>query len=105
MDLTGWLEYFVAGLSTQLQEVKARGEQAIRADVVAREHKLNTRQAALVEAFMREKHLTLAACELLLPETSRRTLQRDLRGLVASGLISEVGQATDPTRHYRWQEP
>jgi hypothetical protein len=32
MDLTGWLEYFVAGLSTQLQEMKARGERAIRAE-------------------------------------------------------------------------
>lgn len=31
MDLTGWLDYFVAGLSTQLQEVKAGEEQAIRA--------------------------------------------------------------------------
>ncbi len=30
MDLTGWLEYFVAGLETQLEEVKERGKQAIR---------------------------------------------------------------------------
>ena len=37
MDLTGWLEFFVTGLATQLQEVKTRGEQAIRADVIARE--------------------------------------------------------------------
>ena len=29
MDLTGWLEYFVAGLDTQLAEVYERGRQAI----------------------------------------------------------------------------
>jgi hypothetical protein len=104
MDLTGWLNYFVAGLSTQLQEVKLRGEHAIRADLVAREHKLNARQAVLVDAFMRDKRLTLAACERLLPATNRRTLQRDLRGLAEAGLIQEVGQATDPTRHYLWQQ-
>src|SRR5271169_239990 len=33
MELTGWLEFFVEGLATQLGEVKARGEQAIRRDV------------------------------------------------------------------------
>lgn len=32
MDLTGWLDFLVAGLSTQLQEVKTRGEQAIARD-------------------------------------------------------------------------
>jgi Fic family protein len=87
-----------------VQEVKARGEQAIRADLVAREHKLNARQARLVDAFMREKRLTLAGCELVLAGTNRRTVQRDLRGLVEGGMIREVGQATDPTRHYLWQE-
>lgn len=35
MDLTGWLEFFVTGLSTHLQEVKTKGEWAIRADVIA----------------------------------------------------------------------
>lgn len=53
---------------------------------------------------LRDKRLTLAGCELVLSVTSRRTLQRDLRGLVEGGLIREVGQATDPTRHYLWQE-
>ncbi len=65
MDLTGWLEFFVAGLSTQLQEVKTRGEQAIRADVLAVNKKLNPRQATLVTAFIERAQLTLADCERL----------------------------------------
>ena len=32
MDLTGWLEFFTAGLATQLDEVKGRGERTIRRD-------------------------------------------------------------------------
>ncbi len=104
MDLTGWLDYFVTGLSTQLLEVKSRGEQAIRADIVVGQHKLNARQGVLVEALLREKRLSLGDCERLLPEANRRTLQRDLRALVDLGLIDEVGQATDPTRHYVWRQ-
>ena len=41
MDLTGWLEFFVSGLATQLAEVKARGEAAIKRDVVVKIHRLN----------------------------------------------------------------
>ncbi|HKY35607.1 MAG TPA: Fic family protein [Polyangiaceae bacterium] len=104
MDLTGWLEFFVTGLSTQLQEVKAKGEWAIRADVVAARKKLNARQASLVAAFLERRQLALADCENLFPDVIRRTLQRDLKQLVDAGLVSEVGQGpTDPTRHYLWR--
>ncbi len=43
MDMTGWLEYFVQGLSTQLAEVRQRGEQVIRRDVLIQKHKLSDR--------------------------------------------------------------
>jgi len=103
MDLTVWLEFFVAGLSTQLQEVKKRGEQAIRADLLATSKNLNARQASLVAGFLEHTKLSLADCERLLPDVARRTLQRDLKHLIDAGLIADVGQGpTDPTRHYRW---
>jgi Fic family protein len=31
MDMTGWLEYYVGGLATQMEEVKTKGEQTIKA--------------------------------------------------------------------------
>ncbi|MEO8183590.1 MAG: Fic family protein [Deltaproteobacteria bacterium] len=103
MALTGWLEFFVAGLSTQLQEVKTRGEQATRADVLATSKNLNPRQATLVTAFLEHTALSLADCEKLLPNVARRTVQRDLKRLVEVGLVAEMGQGpTDPTRSYRW---
>jgi Fic family protein len=40
MDMTGWLEYYVEGLTTQLAEVRQRGEHAIRRDVLVKRHGL-----------------------------------------------------------------
>ncbi len=48
MDLTGWLEFFVKGVATQLTEVKERGEIAIRSDVIAKAYRLNDRQALAI---------------------------------------------------------
>jgi len=101
LDLTGWLEFFTAGLATQLAEVKSRGETAIRADVLAKTHRLNARQTAALDHLLATGRLTIADFESLCPDANRRTLQRDLKGLVTKGLIAESGAATDPTRSYR----
>ncbi|MFA6111768.1 MAG: Fic family protein [Candidatus Latescibacterota bacterium] len=93
MDLTGWLEYFVGGLTTQLDEAKARGEIAIRRDVIAREHRLNDRQALAVEALLARGELGIEELEALVPGVHRRTLQRDLRGLVERGVAVTKGAA------------
>jgi len=38
MDMTGWLDYFVTGLKAQIIEVKKRGEQVIKRDVLVKRH-------------------------------------------------------------------
>ncbi len=106
MDLTGWLQFFLTGLATQLREVRAKGEHAIRADVIAADNGLNERQAVLVGALLERGSLTLAEAERLLPDVVRRTVQRDLKRLAELGLVSEIGRApTDPKRAYRWRLP
>lgn len=101
MDLTGWLEFFVEGLAKQLTEVKERGEIAIRSDVVAQEHGLNQRQAAVLDQLLSRGRLTLSELEKHFPEVNRRTLQRDLKRMAIKGLLREAGVGpTDPTRHY-----
>lgn len=101
MDLTGWLEFFVEGLATQLAEVKARGEIAIRSDVIAKTHGLNVRQAEALDQLFSRGRLTLADLEALFPDTNRRTLQRDLKVMLDKGLLREAGAGpTDPNRHY-----
>jgi Fic family protein len=101
MVLTDWLEFFVGGLATQLDEVKARGEIAIRSDVVAQARRLNPRQAGALDHLLAHGKLTLGELESIFPEVNRRTLQRDLKAMLDKGLLREVATGpTDPNRHY-----
>lgn len=101
MDMTGWLDYFIAGLETQMIEVKERGEQVILRDVLVRKHGLNERQGKAIEFLLVHEKLTIQDFENLCPEVNRRSLQRDLKGMLDKKLISEIGAGpTDPTRHY-----
>jgi Fic family protein len=95
MDLTSWLEFFVEGLSTQLSEVKARGELAIRRDVLVNQHRLNERQVLAVEQLLRVGHLDIRTFESLCPSVVRRTLQRDLVALETKGLVQSEGETNN----------
>ncbi len=101
MDMTAWLDYFITGLETQMIEVKKRGEQIIRRDVLVQKHGLNERQGKAIEFLLGHGKLTIQNFEGLCPDVNRRSLQRDLRGMLDKGLIKEIGAGpTDPTRHY-----
>lgn len=101
MDMTGWLEFFVAGLAVQLEEVKTRGAAVIKGDVLARSHRLSERQAAVLGEIHAAGLIALAGLEPSFPDVSRRSLQRDLQVLLQKGLIEEVAAArTDPNRRY-----
>ena len=91
MDLTGWLEFFSEGLATQLGEVKARGEKVIRRDILVREHGLNRRQGVALDLLLGQPEVRIEDLEPLCPGTHRRTLQRDLKGLVERRLVKAVG--------------
>jgi Fic family protein len=95
MDLTGWLEFFVGGLATQLAEVKARGEAAIRRDVAVKIHRLNPRQERAIEHLQEAPSLDIRTFEGLCPDVSRRTLQRDLAGLEQKGLLRHEGETNN----------
>jgi Fic family protein len=91
MDLTGWLEYFVGGLTTQLAEVRERGEQAIRTDVLVREYRLSERQARALAHILEHGSLTIQDFERHFPKVNRRSLQRDLKSMVDIGLLVSEG--------------
>ena len=76
-----------------MSEVKQRGELVIRGDVIAREHGLNERQVLAVGALLEHGQLGIEAFEALVPGVHRRTLQRDLRGLVERGVAVARGAA------------
>ncbi|MHB0980829.1 MAG: hypothetical protein ACYC5Q_12305 [Thermoleophilia bacterium] len=65
MDMTGWLEYFVEGPAAQLAEVRERGEQAIRRDVLMKEHLLTDRQAGALGHMLEHGSLTIQEFEKL----------------------------------------
>jgi Fic family protein len=91
MDMTGWLAYFVEGLTTQLAEVRERGELAIRRDVLAKDHGLSDRQAKDLGHLLEHGSLTIQDFEGICPEINRRSLQRDLRVMVETGLLVSEG--------------
>ncbi len=93
MDLTGWLDYFVEGLATQMDEVTERGHRAIRRDVIARKHGLNERQALAVGHLLENPDLRIEDFERLCPKVNRRTLQRDLKDMVDKGVLKTKGSA------------
>lgn len=105
MNMTGWLDYFISGLETQMIEVKERGEQVIRRDVLVQKHSLNERQSKALGYLLQNGKLTIQDFEGICPDVNRRSLQRDLKGMLDKELILELGTGpTDPTRHYTLSE-
>lgn len=93
MDMTGWLEYFVDGLATQMREMVERGKHAMRADLLAKEHALNERQSIALNFLLDHDEMHIRDLEALCPNVNRRTLQRDLQKLEDLGLIDRQGAA------------
>ena len=93
MDLTGWLDYFVEGLATQMDEVTARGKRVIRRDVLARKHGLNERQVLALGHLLENPFLRIEDFERLCPMVNRRTLQSDLKAMIDKGVLKGKGAA------------
>ena len=91
LDMTGWLEYFVEGLATQLREVQEQGERALRQEALTQAHDISARQRQALAYAAEHGELTIQQFEALCPEANRRSLQRDLRALVAAGLLVTEG--------------
>lgn len=94
LDMTGWLEFFTAGLATQMREVQERGERVIKTDLLARRHDLNDRQRRAILHVLETGSLSIQEFEGLCKGVVRRTLQRDLRDLIRIGLLVSEGETT-----------
>ena len=102
MDLTGWVDYFVTGLATQMQEVRERGETVIRLDLLARKQGLSTRQKDILQHILEDGPIPIARLISAYPDIHRRTLQRDLKVLLEKGLSLSEGATNNLT--YRINE-
>lgn len=99
MDMTTWLEYFVRGLATQLQEVQNRGQQIMKLDILTIQHDLSKREKEAIEQALDQNGLSIKELQLLFPDTSKRTLQRELKHLLDLGLLKVEG-ATNDRRYF-----
>ena len=95
MDMTKWVEYFVCGLSIQLQEVKKIGKQAIEQDLLARQHHLSDRQKLAIEYITKHGGITIQQFETICPDVTRRTLQRELKELINKNILSTTGATSN----------
>jgi len=101
--MTTWLEYFVDGLRSQMEEIQAKGEQLIKQDSQLQKIKkmgLNKRQEKAVKHIIIKGTLSVNEYQSVV-SCIRRTAQRDLEELVEKNIIKIVAKsATDPTKHY-----
>jgi len=95
MDLTSWLEYFIHGLSTQLQEVKSLGKQAIEQDVMVKQYHLSNRQKMVIEFISKNGSISIKQFENICPNVTRRTLQRELKELVSKSILMTSGATSN----------
>ena len=95
MDMTKWVEYFVSGLSIQLQEVKKIGKQAIEQDLLARQYHLSDRQKLAIEYIAKHGGITIQQFEAICPDVTRRTLQRELKELINKNILFTTGATSN----------
>jgi hypothetical protein len=74
-----------------MDEVIERGKRVIKADVLAKRHRLNARQTAALLFLLEHGKMTIQDYEALCPESHRRSLQRDLKGLLDTRLVAASG--------------
>jgi len=91
MDMTGWIEYFVDGLATQMLEVKQRGELAIKRDLIVRKYDLSERQRKGVDFALAKGTISMKEFEVICKGTTRRTLERDMKALVEKKIFKPEG--------------
>jgi len=90
-DLTPWLEYFADGLASQMRQTAGRAELVMKRDLAVGRLGLNARQATALAFALEHGQVALADYQKLLPAVTRRTLQRDLLGMVKKGALTREG--------------
>lgn len=93
LDMTAWLEYFVRGLKNQMLEVRTKGEEVIKKDIIienAVRAGLNDRQKNALIYLMEKPNITRAEY-VKLNDVSVRTANYDLEVMEKLGFIERTG--------------
>ena len=102
MNMTYWLEYFVAGLHSQMEEIRQKGAQLIKMDISLQKIKklgLNERQEKAVKYILKTGKISVNEYQKM-ASCVRRTAQRDIDDLINKKIAKAVKKnLTDPTKH------
>lgn len=93
LDMTAWLEYFVRGLKNQMLEVRTKGEEVIKKDIIienAVKAGLNDRQKNALIYLMEKQNITRPEY-VKLNDVSIRTANYDLEVMEKLGFIERTG--------------
>lgn len=91
LDMTQSLEYFTLGLSTQMQEIRHRGENVIKLDILRLNHDLNDRQIKALEHIIEHGQINMQELSVLSPNVNKRTLQREMKVLIEKSIVESQG--------------
>jgi Fic family protein len=94
MDMTAWLEYFVDGMRSQMEEIQKKGKKIIVSEKIVKaleSHNLNLRQEKIARFLVINERIDNEQCQKLCGSI-RRTATRDLASLVQKGLLIMKGE-------------
>ena len=94
MDMTSWLDYFVEGLRSQMEEIQEKGKKAIVAEKavkILQDFGLNTRQGRIIRYLVINEQIDNEQCQKIC-NSIKRTATRDLTGLVEKGVLEKHGE-------------
>ena len=93
MDMTAWLEYFIHGLRSQMEEIQDKGKKVIASEKIIKglaAHNLNLWQEKIIRFLVINERIDNEQFQKLCGNI-RRTAQ-DLASLVEKGLILRKGE-------------
>lgn len=90
-DITPWLEYFTEGFLVSLHVLDAEIRMINLALPTRPRHELEREDQDIIAYVAQLGSISIAEAEEILPELSRRSIQRKLKGLVDSGYLECIG--------------
>ena len=94
-DITPWLEYFTDGFLTSLHVLDAEIRMINLAVTGKKAAALDRESQDIISYISKFGEISIAEAEEILPELSRRSIQRRLKQLVDSGYIELVGETRE----------
>lgn len=94
MDYTVWLEYFVAGLKSQMEDIRKKGRNVIAAENILKSpeiSELNARQKQIIKHVIVHENINNSKAQEICGSI-KRTATRDLSLLTGKGFLEKEGE-------------